>query len=278
MRKIRFFIFTILLLPLLVLPLLALSPFFQTGEKGKVVRVIDGDSIILENGLMVRLAQIDAPWILPSDNDGIKARAALSSLVLNKNVILKYGGLRRDRQGRALAQVFIDNGLLNEDLWVNITMLRLGYARVHTYSDNRTRIEDFWAAEREARREKRGIWDNPKYMVRFATPNALIGADNRFQLIEGKIIETYQYPKLVKICFGNNQETDVCALIPDKAWVFWPAGVSEILALKGHNIRIRGKVTNSQGARTTKSGKTFKAHGPQIWLDHPEQIEFLISK
>ncbi len=262
-----------------ILLLLALAPFWQGGERGKVARVIDGDSFVLNSGLVVRMAQIEAPRIRTGDNAGIEARAALNAIIGGKDVELKYGGMRRDRSGRALAQVFISTGILSEPIWANIEMLRSGNARVHTYADNRARIEDFWLAEREARRAGRGLWNNSAYQVRFATPEALIGAEGSFQLIEGKIISIEQNTSVIKLYFGSDKGKSVAALIPMRAWQLWQGGINSILALEGRDIRIRGRVNPPQVERQTKSKtKTFPAHGPQIWLDHPEQIEFIIKQ
>lgn len=260
---------------LVILP--AFAPLLQGGEKGKVARVIDGDSFVLNSGIVVRMAQIEAPRIRSGDSAGLEARAALNNIIANKDVELKYGGMRRDRSGRALAQVFISNGLLNEPDWINIAMLKAGQARVHTYADNRTHIADFWIAEREARRAGRGLWANNAYKVRYATPAALIGAENSFQLIEGTIAAIEQTDSVIKLYFDLDKSKSVTALIPMRAWQLWQGGINAILALEGRDIRIRGRINPPQEARQNKSNtKTYAAHGPQIWLDHPEQIEFII--
>jgi hypothetical protein len=68
------------------------------------------------------------------------------------------------------------------------------------------------------------------------------------------------------------------ATIPQNSWNLWQGGIGEILALEGHNIRIRGRVQGPVAARKTKSGREFAAHSYRIWVDHPEQIEFIIVK
>lgn len=258
--------------------IIALAPFLQNGERGKVARVLDGDSFVMESGLIVRMAQIDAPRIRSNDPEGFAARAALNSFVAGKDVQLKYGGLRRDRSGRALAMVFISTGVMQEPIWVNQEMVRIGYARVHTYPDNRVLVPELWQAEREARRAGRGIWSNRAYQVRFATLSALVGAENSFQLVEGKVADVVQDGNLIRLLFGDEGTTNVAAVIPQRSWEMWGGGVPELMALKGHDIRVRGRVQGSAPARTSIKGKTYPAHGPQIWLDHPEQIEFIIRR
>lgn len=265
------------LLLILFLPLPAFSLNWENGEKGVVTRVIDGDSLVLNTGLIVRLAQIEAPRIKFDAEEGEKSRKFLEDLVQGKSVFLKYGGLRRDKMGRALAQVFIETKE-GEEIWVNLEILIAGRARVHTYIDNREEIGAFWAAEREARRNLKGIWVNPKYQVRHGNTPDLIGAEGTFQLIEGKVLKAINNGGLVRLCFGNDTEKDFCALIPKATWALFDGGLETILGFEGMSLRIRGRVSAAQESRESATGKQYQAHGPQIWLDHPEQIEFILPK
>jgi endonuclease YncB( thermonuclease family) len=242
----------------------AASPRFEGGESGTVARIIDGDSFVLDSGLEVRLAQIEAPRVRPGDTWGPKATAELERLLKGKKIELRYGGVRRDRRGRALAQVFVSDGLGREPVWVQTQLLRSGYARVHTYADNRAAIGELWGAEREARRAGRGVWSSPAYQVRFATPQALDGGIGSFQLAEGKVESATQRGSVLFLNFGTDNKTDVTAVVPERAFALWPNGAADLLALKGRSIRVRGFVRN--------------ANGPSVWLDHPEQIEYIISK
>ena len=264
MRAIHFILCVILgIFAAMAGPSLVLAGF-ERGETGRVARVIDGDSLVLESGLEVRLAQIEAPRVRPGDTWGPQATRALSQLVAGQQVELRYGGLRRDRRGRALAQVYVVSGAGGTSkLWVQQALLRAGVARVHTYADNRVDVALLWQAEREARRADRGIWTSPAYQVRFATPQALQGGLDSFQLVEGKVTRVGQRGKVVFINFGTDPATDVTAIVPERALPLWSGGLGDLQSLKDQTIRVRGLVRN--------------ANGPSIWLDHPEQIEFIIS-
>jgi micrococcal nuclease len=242
---------------------LAAAPALERGESGRVTKIIDGDSFLLDSGLEVRLAQIEAPRVRPGDTWGAKASADLEKLLLGKKVELRYGGLRRDRRGRAIAHVFVPQGFGKEAIWVQPTVLKAGLARVHTYADNRGSIGELWQAERAARREGRGLWTSRAYQVRFATPEALQGGLNSFQLMEGKVESAAQRGKVLFLNFGTDSKSDVTAVIPQSAFERWPGGVQELTALQGRSIRVRGYVRNS--------------NGPSVWLDHPEQIEFIMG-
>jgi micrococcal nuclease len=245
------------------LVLAAAAPRFDNGETGVVATIVDGDSFVLDSGLEVRLAQIEAPRVRPGDTWGPQATANLERMLKGKRVELRYGGLRRDRRGRAIAQVFIPQGMGREPIWVQTEMLKAGIARVHTYADNRSAIGELWGAEREARRAGRGIWTAPAYQVRFATAEALEGGIGSFQLAEGRVESASQRGSVIFLNFGTDNKTDVTAVIPERAFSLWSGGATELLALQGRTIRVRGYVRNS--------------NGPAMWLDHPEQIEYIIG-
>jgi micrococcal nuclease len=245
------------------LVLTASAPRFESGESGVVASIVDGDNFVLDSGLEVRLAQIEAPRVRPGDTWGPQATASLERMIKGKRVELRYGGLRRDRRGRALAQVFIPQSMGRDATWVQEELLKSGIARVHTYADNRSAIAELWGAEREARRAGRGVWSAPAYQVRFATPQALAGGIGTFQLAEGRIESASQRGSVIFLNFGTDNKTDVTAVVPERAFSLWRGGAAELLALQGRSIRVRGYVRNS--------------NGPSMWLDHPEQIEYIIG-
>ena len=85
----------------------------EAGETGRVESIVDGDTLFLDSGLKVRLSSMQAPK-LPLGRPGFKAwplgesaKNELSELALGQTVRLYYGGLKRDRYDRALAQVYL---------------------------------------------------------------------------------------------------------------------------------------------------------------------------
>ncbi len=121
----------------------------------QVVDVYDGDTFTVElNGdhEHVRLIGVDAPEL--GDELGIAARDYLASLIAGETVTLILGVRERDRWGRLLADVYV-NGL-----FINLEMVRAGYAVTYTVPPDVAHAEEFLEAEREARAEGRGLWEN----------------------------------------------------------------------------------------------------------------------
>jgi endonuclease YncB( thermonuclease family) len=156
------------------------------GERGRVVRVLDGDALVLDTGQSVRLVGIEAPAAPYRDRAGEagfeEAKRLLEDMVLGREVELRYGGLTRDRYDRALAHV-VTTDALGPRLWLNAEMVRKGGARVRVYPDTATANAPLLALEASAREDGRGLWDDGVWPIHDA---ARLPADaERFQIVEG---------------------------------------------------------------------------------------------
>lgn len=126
----------------------------------KVVRVVDGDTIIVDyNGLdeRVRLIGVDTPESVHSDSskntkEGILASDFTKELLEGKSVSLEFDIEQRDRYGRLLAYVYLDTEMVNKIL------LKEGYAQVATYPPNVAYVDDFTKLQRIARENQVGLW------------------------------------------------------------------------------------------------------------------------
>jgi len=208
----------------------------------------------------IRLVSIQAPK-LPKGRIGFKtwpladeARAALAGLVEGRSVTLHSGTTPRDRNGRLLAYLVRDDGL-----WVQQELLRLGWARVYTFADNRRFAAELYEAERAARKAGRGIWSDPYYAVRPADPEILAQDIGTFQIVEGRVTDAAEVRGRVFLNFGDDYRSDFTATIPpDAAGVFRRAAFDP-LTLQGKVIRVRGYLRDY--------------NGPVIDVTHPEQID-----
>ena len=142
-----------LLLFLLLLPSVFLNVFFFS-ERGKnkeginVLGVIDGDTIVLEGKVKLRLRNIDAPEL--DLCGGKEAKEELEKLVSGKKVVVEEQIL--DQWGRPMGLVYVDKKLVNEE------MLKSGWARFH--SDSTSQREVLKTAGNQAKKELLGIWSS----------------------------------------------------------------------------------------------------------------------
>ena len=122
----------------------------------RVIKVIDGDTIKLENGEVVRYIGIDTPETVhpskPVQCFGREASNKNKELVEGKLVRLEKDITDRDKYGRLLRYVWVG------DLFVNDYLVRQGYAYVYTYPPDVKYSEQFVQAQQEARENNRGLW------------------------------------------------------------------------------------------------------------------------
>jgi micrococcal nuclease len=143
---------------LLLAGTLALSGAVATAQESRfVARVVDGDTIELDGRERVRLIGVDAPEHGAQDSADAafadQATAFVVRLASGQRVRLEFEPDRRyDAYGRTLAYVFLADGAL-----LNLEIVRAGYAHAYTRFPFE-RLDQFRAAEREARAERRGLW------------------------------------------------------------------------------------------------------------------------
>lgn len=125
----------------------------------KVVEVIDGDTIVLENGEKVRYIGIDTSELNTERGDpecfALEAKKANERLVLGKKVKLEKDVSERDKYGRLLRYVYVD------DIFVNEYLVKQGYARAVSFPPDIKYQEKLLQAERQAREKNKGLW-NPQ--------------------------------------------------------------------------------------------------------------------
>ncbi len=131
-----------------------------TAGYHRVKFVYDGDTILLDNGEKVRYLEVDAPEIdHTGGKDEFMARAARDFNIKRTDrarVRLEYDREKRDRYGRLLAYVFLENGSM-----VNALLVRNGLAHVMFKDRNFKHKEDLLYCQRQAMKERLGIWSRP---------------------------------------------------------------------------------------------------------------------
>ena len=234
---------------------------------GVVTQVTDGDTVVLDSGLVVRLIGTQAPK-LPLGREGFptwplapEARAALESLVLSRNVQLGFGGEEVDRYERALAHLFVENEE-GAAVWAQLHMVQSGLARVYSFPDNRLCLDQLLMAEGQARAERLGIWSDPYYSVRAADrPSELLARAGHYELVEGRVLLADRSGSRVYLNFGRFWKEDFTVVIEAAALRLFDRSGLDPLALEGALVRVRGWVDDRDG--------------PRIEVTHPEQIEVL---
>lgn len=140
----KIFLYISLLIVNLVPPTLSAAVI-----QGKVVRVLDGDTIEIlhdKQPVRIRLANIDAPE--KKQAFGSWSAARLKALVAGQSVIVTYE--KTDRYGRVLGRVMTTNGIE-----ANRQQVLSGAAWVY---DQYNTDNSLPVMQRTAQKQKRGLW------------------------------------------------------------------------------------------------------------------------
>jgi micrococcal nuclease len=147
------------LAPLLLVLALALPAAAQPTLEGTVTRIIDGDTIhVRVDGRVekVRYIGVNTPEVhhpRKGEEPGGRAAATVNrDLVDGRRVRLELDAQSRDRYGRLLAYVWVDDTMINAEL------VRRGFAQVMTIPPNVRHQALFLKLQREAREARRGFW------------------------------------------------------------------------------------------------------------------------
>ena len=141
---------------LLIVPVVGLLLSCRPGTDFRVVRVIDGDTVVIDNQERIRYIGIDTPELArggrPAEPMAEDAREFNRKLVEGRRIRLEFDRQRRDRFGRVLAYVYVDPIMVNEEL------VESGLARAVAYPPTLRYRERLERLEEEAKSEKKGIW------------------------------------------------------------------------------------------------------------------------
>ena len=137
------------------------SPGEAKEKEFLVTRVIDGSTVVLENGDTVRYLGISAPELKKAEG-GPKfyAREAAKqnkSMVLMKKVRLEFDVDKKDAEGRLLAYVYV------KTVFVNAELVRLGCARADIHPPDIKHKDLLLDYQKQAADRYAGLWQEAKH-------------------------------------------------------------------------------------------------------------------
>lgn len=218
-----------------------------------VSEVIDGDTIVLNNGETVRYVGLDTPEI--NEPYYFEARARNAILVQGKHVsVLVCVADPRDKYGRVLA--WVSSG----GIPVNETLVKEGLARIMTIPPcGLARVREFQALEKEARDKKLGIWGAAaKRAVREISPleaHRYIGQKVR---LRGTVRTIVPWGRTWFLEFRSPNGFKA-VVIPKAVDEFDRRGLS-ILDYKDKEVEITGVIIEREGI-------------PEMLIDSPSRID-----
>lgn len=133
-------------------------PVGDEGDIARVVAVVDGDTLrVSVDGTTerLRIIGIDAPELSNDECLAQESASMMQHLVQSKSVRIAADSTQADRDAfdRALRHVWLLDGRS-----VGVEMLSAGLATEYTFAAPYVGLEDFRAAQEEARAAGRGVW------------------------------------------------------------------------------------------------------------------------
>jgi len=219
----------------LLLPLAAgaACPADHIDRRAAVGYVFDGDTVALADRTRVRLIGVNTPEIAHDGHRaepyGQAAEKALRRLLKQhgNRVGLRYDAEPRDRYGRRLAHLYLDDGT-SVETW----LLKQGLATTLTIPPNVWNIDCYRQAEEAARSARRGIWALPRYQP--LDSRHIAPATTGFHLVRGKVVRVGHSRKSVWL----NLEGGVALRIDRRELHYF--GALDIDHLRGKTVLARG--------------------------------------
>ncbi|MDM8348379.1 thermonuclease family protein [Pseudomonas sp. sp1636] len=209
-----------------------------------VQRIVDGDTLRLDDGRSVRLIGLNSPELgregRSAEPFAEAARRRLSELVAANDgrVGLQLGGEAKDRYGRTLAHAYDGQG---RNLEAQLLAEGLGY--LVAIAPNVALVECQQAAERVARQSRLGLWRRSPVQ----TPRQL--SRGGFALIEGRVARVERNRGGVWLELGDS----LVLRVPPQALNGFD--MRQLQGLAGRQVEARGWVIDRSRRAGVKPGQ-----------------------
>jgi micrococcal nuclease len=248
----------------------------ERGEEGRVVRAYAGDTLELEDGARVFLAEIDAPR--DDAPYAAQSQGELEALAVHREVLLAYGGERRwvgrPREGEeapreaAIAHVFVKSEG-GRWFWLQHELVSRGAAYVRARPNNHARAAELLELEANARAAERGMWGQRAYKpltVRAAAAAATeanancLRGDAPYRIVEGRVADARTFDRRASLRMEGASEPPFSLVMFGENFAAWDG--APLASLTGARVRARGPLGVYRGE-------------PQLCLEHSSQLEVL---
>ncbi|MBI2598647.1 thermonuclease family protein [Candidatus Curtissbacteria bacterium] len=140
-----------------------LLPEINNLTTAKVSKVIDGDTIELENGQRVRYIGIDTPETVdprkPVQCFGQESAAKNKELVEGKSISLEKDVSQTDKYGRLLRYVYLPAGEAGvDDIFVNDYLVKEGFAQSSAFPPDIKYQDRLLQSQQRAQEQGKGLW------------------------------------------------------------------------------------------------------------------------
>ena len=224
----------------------------------EVRKVIDGDTVELQDGVKVRFIGINAPekmkkvgekWIFSPEPLSLESKRYTEKLIDKERIKLEFDKDKIDEYGRMLAYVFLEDGKM-----INAELIRKGLATVYTFYPNIKYLDKFLYLQNEAIKSERGLWKQVR-TINSDEANQSIG---KMRNVLGKVSRTYFSKNYLNLEMIEDSARVFTAQIPLRNMLlFKKKGFDPPKDYFGKFLSVTGKIKQ----------------GPSMYIDNPTQIK-----
>lgn len=231
-----------------------------TMPKARVTQVIDGQTLVVNNTTTISLPMLYIPWDSPQEpGEGMKRAKDFLGEELKDRFVRIYQ-IRDQKRGQENNMGHVQGFIVRDDgVWIQEAMALKGLAFVYPTQDHFEFADDLYKVEAEARDNKTGFWEDPKWAV--VSDEEAKTLEDRFAIVEGKVEKVATRNNTIYLNFDRDWRDDFTIAIESfRRRDFAKAGANP-MQWSGETVRVRGWIRDY--------------NGPFIEIFHPSQIEVI---
>lgn len=222
-------------------------------KSGRIDKIIDGLTLLLADGTIIRLASIDIPdfalW-----QGAIYSEAALELLetTLSKGTEVMVYQTRMAKKGRLtrMKHELAHIKTKKDNIWIQGLLLANGLARVYTTPNANEMLSQMYRAEQTARKDGIGFWskEDGEFPI-MATDNIelLTAAMGDFVIVEGVVEKAATVRNTLYLNFGKDWKSDFTVTITPAIRKKLARDGINLMNLGGESVRVRGWLREYNG-------------------------------
>jgi len=192
------------------------NKLLKNMEKARITHAVDGDTLVTSDNTKIRLIGINTPEI-HHPNKGVEyfgkeAATYTRKFLEGETVYIQYDIQKKDKYGRKLAYVFLQDGT-----FFNAKLVYEGYADLMTIPPNLKYTDLFKNLAKKARTSKKGLWEKKiKESIKKYQLISWKNADKYYGkkvTVTGKVIDTHDSGKVIFLNFAKDYRNTFTAVI-----------------------------------------------------------------
>lgn len=234
-------------------------------SSARIDKVIDGQTILMKDGKIVRLSGLFYPFATGKDQSRsmVNAKEKLERVLPENTEVMLYQTRYEDkgrvnRMGHHLAHLVIKK----TGEWVNGAMVAYGYGYALTDLDNPQMVHQLYILEDLSRMAQKGLWKTGSGFD-LLTPETAIQGDGTFRVVEGVVAKAATSSNNLYLNFGDDWRKDFTVKVSSAQRKVLSRKGIDPMALNGHTVRVRGWLR--------------EWNGPYMELDSIDQLEIVAA-